>query len=68
MARKNIPKFEDLNRAIGCICTECESQGTLYPFPAPMGTMYCPKCSPSWLKPFLEHALKEGNALGELLS
>lgn len=32
-----------------CGCTDC----TIYSYPPPQGTMFCPNCDPAWLKSFL---------------
>jgi hypothetical protein len=43
---------------IGCMrCGLKEGQGALlYPFPVVEGTMWCPNCSPTWLKSLLDCA------------
>jgi len=43
---------------IGCLtCGLKQGDGAvLYPYPLSQGTMYCPTCSPLWLKSFLDFA------------
>lgn len=38
-------------------CARCGTAGTLYPYPLPEGTMWCPNCSPAWLHNFLQSAM-----------
>lgn len=37
-------------------CGVCGGELRIYPYPAPAGSGFCAKCSPSWLEDFLKHA------------
>ena len=34
-------------------CIKCQSKMKVYPYPIPIGTGFCPNCSPKWLEDFL---------------
>jgi hypothetical protein len=44
-------------------CAKCGGEAVAYPAPEP-GAIYCPNCSPKWLKSYLEHATNR--ALGRV--
>lgn len=48
-----LPNLDEVMRPIVATCGKCGSDGMIYPYPE-QGTMFCPHCSPAWLKSFLE--------------
>ena len=40
-------------------CAQCGMNATAYAYPMPKGSVWCPRCSPAWLKAFLEFATKQ---------
>ena len=37
------------------VCLRCgKENGMIFPYPLPIGTMFCPTCSPAWLGVYLE--------------
>lgn len=50
---KHLLTREELLAPIPCRCGRCDSEGTIYPYPLPNGTMYCPNCCESWLGSYL---------------
>ena len=52
MSKKNYMPLDRALTLMEMTCGDCGSQMTVYPYPMPQGTGYCPKCSPAWLKSF----------------
>lgn len=65
--RSNLPTLDDLLRVIPMGCATCGSQSRAYPYPTGRGSLFCPKCSPAWLEPFLKHMLATAKAEGKVL-
>ncbi len=58
MKRTLITK-ERLLAPIKATCGKCGGEATIYAYPIPTGTCFCPACSPSWLGSFLDFATKQ---------
>ncbi len=43
-------------RPVKMTCVNCKAEMTVYPYPMPTGSGYCPNCSPLWLENFLKFA------------
>ena len=55
MARNLRTRVELLKPITGVTCARCGSnEAIIYPDPMPYGTMFCPRCSPAWVKSFVE--------------
>lgn len=59
---KQLPTKEDVLRVIPAKCTNCGTDGEIYPYPEGKGSMFCPVCSPFWLKSFLEFSTNQMRA------
>ena len=46
--------LEEYLKPFSLTCGCCGGEAIAYPCPTPKGAIFCPKCSPAWLKSFLD--------------
>lgn len=57
-ATKNRLTREQIMTPFTLTCAKCGGEATAYPYPLPKGTVFCPTCSPAWVKSYLEFSIK----------
>jgi hypothetical protein len=53
------PTLDSILRPLKMTCANCKGEMTVYPYPNPTGTGYCPNCSPAWLQSFVKFGMNQ---------
>jgi len=51
--------LDEALRPMKMTCGKCGGVLTVYPYPTPKGTGYCPCTSPTWLQSFVKFGMNE---------
>jgi len=51
--RNNRPTLADITRPIPCTCATCGGPAVIQPYPNPIGSCLCVKCTPAWCVAFV---------------